>query len=161
MTDTPTPTATNSPQPTIPPTNTLAPPTVTPLPTNTLTPTVPPYQFIVKEFAEFETSHLNFDVYVAVVDRGNKPQSDYRLIGTHSSGLRQESRPSAGDWTENSGAMHYKAGNIKYEIFNSPSGVWTLQLVDPAGLPAAEPVEFPFDSSQPTWYFIVFERQSG
>jgi hypothetical protein len=57
--------------------------------------------------------------------------------------------------------MHYKAGNIKYEAFNSPAGVWTLQLVDPSGLPAAAPVEFPFDPNQPTWYFIVFERQSG
>jgi hypothetical protein len=156
-TPTPLPSATATPVPTDVP----VPPTATPLPTEPPPPTAPPYGFVIKESAGFETNHLNFDVYVAVVDRNNTPLRDYRVIGTHSSGMQQESGPSAGDWTQNSGAMHYKAGNMKYEVFNSPGGVWTLQLVDPAGQPAAPPIEFPFDPSGPSWYFIVYEQQSG
>ena len=64
-----------------------------------------------------------------------------------------------GDWTANSGAMHYKAGNIKYEAPNSPSGVWTLQLVDGNNTPVAPPVEFAFDTASPAWYFLIYERQ--
>jgi hypothetical protein len=95
---------------------------------------------------------------VAITDAANKPLSGYRLIGLHSSGLRVESQVSAGDWTVNSGAKHYKAGNIKYEVFNSPPGVWTLQLVDESGQPAAPPIEFSFDAAQPTWYFLLYRR---
>lgn len=87
--------------------------------------------------------------------------SGYRVIGRHSSGLQIESQVSANDWTVNSGAKHYKAGNIKYEAFNSPSGLWTLQLVDEAGQPVAPPVEFPFDAASPTWYFLLYRRTGG
>ncbi len=167
--DTPQPTAT--PIPTTPPTNTplpaptstppptAAPPTATPPPTDTPTPAPPDYPFIVKETAKFETTHLNFDVFVAVTDAENNPLSGYRMIGTHSSGQQIESQASAGAWTENSGAMHYKAGNIKYAVPNSPGGVWTLQLVDSDGNPAAPPVQFPFDANSPTWYFLYYQRQ--
>jgi hypothetical protein len=169
--NTPTPTGTPTVVPThtplpatdtpIPPTNTAVPPTATPLPTDTPVPPTPAYGFIIKESAGFETSHLNFDVFIAVIDGNNTPLRDYRVVGTHSSGMQQESAPSAGDWTQNSGAMHYKAGNIKYEVPNSPGGVWTLQLIDPSGQPAAPPVEFPFDAARPSWYFLVYEQQAG
>ncbi len=66
---------------------------------------------------------------------------------------------SANDWIHNSGAMHYKGGNMKYEIPNSPGGMWTLQLVDGNRDPVAPPVEFPFDPNSPTWYFLFFERE--
>ena len=79
-------------------------------------------------------------MFVAITDDDNSPLSGYRIVGTHDSGLQLESRESAGAWTENSGAMHYKAGNIKYEALNSP-------------------VEFSFDTANPTWYFLYFERQ--
>lgn len=151
-TDTPTPPPTNTPAPTI------APPTATPIPTDTSTPP-PAFPFSIKESDKFETNHLNFDVYVAVVNRDNKPLSDYRIIGSHSGGLQIESQPSAGDWTQNSGAKHYKAGNIKFEAFNSPTGVWTLQLVNAEGAPVAPPVQFEFDAASPSWYFIIFERE--
>jgi hypothetical protein len=163
-----TPTRIATPTPTLPPTDTpLPPPTDTPVPsllppTATPSPTPPPppdYPFIVKEMGQFPTSHLNFDVFIAVVDDHNKPLPDYRVIGTHSSGLHIESDISAEDWTVNSGAMHYKAGNIKYVALNSPSGLWTLQLVDAAGTPVGPPVELPFDLENPSWYFLLYERQ--
>jgi hypothetical protein len=97
-------------------------------------------------------------VYVAITNPDNRPLSGYRVLGTHSSGLQIDSPVSAGDWTANSGAMHYKAGNIKYEAPNSPAGVWTLQLVDEANNPVAPPVEFPFDPASPTWYFLLYQR---
>ena len=160
---TPTPTtpatATPSPQPTDTPPPTPLPSTATPQATDTPTPSAPQYPFIVKETAEFNTSHLNFDVFVAITDDDNSPLSGYRIVGTHDSGLQLESRESAGAWTENSGAMHYKAGNIKYEALNSPGGVWTLQLVDSDGQPVGPPVAFSFDTANPTWYFLYFERQ--
>jgi hypothetical protein len=96
---------------------------------------------------------------VAITDSKNKPLSDYRVIGTHPNGLQVESQVSAADWTVNSGAMHYKAGNIKYEAPNSPTGVWTLQLVDAQNNPVSPPVQFPFDATDPTWYFLIYERQ--
>lgn len=84
--------------------------------------------------------------------------SGYRVIGRHSSGLQIDSQVSANDWTVNSGAKHYKAGNVKYEAFNSPSGTWTLQLVDEAGQPVAPAIDFPFDTTSPSWYFIIYRR---
>jgi hypothetical protein len=129
------------------------------LPTDTPTPAPPDYPFTIKESAKFGTSHLNFDVYIAIVNDDNRPLSDYRVVGTHSSGLQIVSSPSAGDWTANSGAMHYKAGNIKYEAPNSPAGVWTLQLVDAGNTPVAPPIEFPFDPTNPNWYFLIYERR--
>lgn len=156
----PTPLPTDTPSPDTPtPTATSAPPTATPLPTETPSPTAVPYAFIIKEQAGFETNHLNFDVYIAVVDGSNKPLPDYRIVGTHSSGMQVESHPTANDWTENSGAMHYKGGNLKYEVMNSPDGDWTLQLVGSDGVPVAPPVTFPFDSANPHWYFLIYERQ--
>lgn len=159
-TDTPTPVPTKTPlPPTDTPPPTLAPPTATPLPTDTPTPVPPNYPFIIKEKLEFGTNHLNFDVYVAITDKNNNPLNNYRVIGTHSGGMQVESAVSAGAWTENSGANHYKAGNIKYAIPNSPSGVWNLQLVDADNIPVAPPVELPFDANNPTWYFLLYERQ--
>lgn len=155
-----TPPPTETPPPDTPtPTATPAPPTATPPPTETPAPTPAPFAFAIKEQAAFETNHLNFDVYIAVVDGSNKPLPDYRVIGTHSSGMQVESRPTANDWTENSGAMHYKGGNLKYEVMNSPGGEWTLQLVGPDGAPVAPPAQFPFDAASPHWYFIIFERK--
>jgi hypothetical protein len=160
-TNTPLPAPTDTPAPT--PTETLPPtprpPTATPLPIDTPTPPPPTYPFSIKETASFPTNHLSFDVYIAITDNKNKPLRDYRVIGTHASGLQIESQVSAGDWTVNSGAMHYKAGNIKYEAPNSPSGLWTLQLVDAENKPAGPPVEFSFDLENPTWYFLIYERQ--
>ncbi len=156
-TSTPLPTDTPAPPPDTP-TATSAPPTATPPPTETPLPTPVPYAFAVKEQAGFETNHPNFDVYVAVVDSSNKHLPDFRVIGTHSSGMQVDSRPTANDWTENSGAMHYKGGNLKYEVMNSPGGEWTLQLVGPDGAPAAPPLVFPFDLASPRWYFVIFER---
>lgn len=153
-TDTPPPTATSEPPPPQP-----RPPTATLLPSDTPTPEPPEFEFIIKETGEFPTSHLNFDVFVAIVNEKNKPLSGYRIIGTHSSGRQVESEVSAGDWTENSGAMHYKAGNIKYEVLNSPPGIWTLQLIDGEGTPISPPVEFPFEANNPTWYFLQYEKQ--
>jgi hypothetical protein len=114
---------------------------------------------VVAEVEHFPTSHLNFDVYVAITDAHNKPLRGYRVLGQHSSGLQVESQVSANDWTVNSGAMHYKAGNIKYEVLNSPGGVWTLHLVNEAGQPVAPPLEISFDASSPTWHFVLY-RQS-
>jgi hypothetical protein len=165
LSPTPVPTATPTATP-LPPTDTPVPPTPTsppPLPTDTLTPEptpTPAFSFVIQETAAFPTSHVNFDVYIAVTDVNNRPLSGYRLIGTHSSGLQISSDPSAGDWTVNSGAMHYKAGNIKYVAPNSPGGIWQLQLVDSTGRPAAPPLEFPFDPAGPNWYFVVYRQIS-
>jgi len=79
------------------------------------------------------------------------------LIGRHSSGLQVESQISAMDWTVNSGAMHYKAGNIKYQVPNSPGGLWTMQLVNEAGEAVSLPAEFPFEAANPAWYFISYQ----
>jgi len=171
QTPTPLPTDTSTPTP-VPssPTGTPVPPTDTPVSTDTPPPPppatdtpapapTPAFAFDVLEFEKFPTSHLNFDVYIAVVDDGNHPLAGYRVLGQHSGGMQMDSEGSADRWTENSGAKHYKAGNIKYEVFNSPGGVWTLQLVDQAGQPAAPPLEFPFDSASPTWYFVLYQRR--
>jgi hypothetical protein len=126
-----------------------------PLPTDT---PVPSYPFKVVETSQFPTSHLNFDVYVAITNPENRPLSGYRVLGTHSSGLQIDSQISASDWTVNSGAMHYKAGNIKVEAPNSPAGIWTLQLVDDSNTAVAPPVEFSFDAASPTWYFLLYRQ---
>jgi hypothetical protein len=165
-TDTPTPlpTTTATLVPTLTPsaTPTPAPPTATPLPptatpTNTATPE-PSFPFIIQETQGFATSHLNFDVYVAITDEANKPLSGYWVLGRHSSGLQVDSQVSASDWTVNSGAKHYKAGNIKFEALNSPGGVWTLQLVDESGQPVAPMIDFQFDAASPSWYFILYRQ---
>jgi hypothetical protein len=135
------------------------PPTATPLPTDTPVPAAPEFPFTIKETGKFDTTHLNFDVFVAITDDNNRPLSGYRIVGTHDTGLQLESRESAGAWTDNSGAMHYKAGNTKYEALNSPSGRWTLQLVDADGRPVGPPAAFDFDVTSPTWYFLYYERQ--
>jgi hypothetical protein len=119
----------------------------------------PAFAFEVLEFEKFPTNHLNFDVYVAVTDGSNNPLAGYRMVGRHSDGMQLASDLSANRWTQNSGAMHYKAGNIKVEVFNSPGGVWALQLVDEAGQPVAPPLEFPFDPANPNWYFVLFRQQ--
>lgn len=172
-TQTPTllPTDTSTPTP-VPPslTATFIPPTDTPVstdtppppPTATDTPAptpAPAFAFDVLEFEKFPTNHLNFDVYIAIVDGGNNPLAGYRVLGQHSSGMQVDSEVSADRWTQNSGAKHYKAGNIKFEVFNSPRGVWTLQLVDQAGQPTAPPLEFPFDPASPTWHFVLYQRR--
>lgn len=170
-----TPTATWTPSPTATPTLTPVPPTLTPTPvppTATSSPTPPPptptplptaaptpsFAFVIAETGQFPTTHLNFDVYIAITDANNIPLSGYRVIGYQSSGLQLESQVSAGAWTENSGAKHYKAGNIKYEALNSPGGVWKLQLVDGSGQPVAPAIEFPFDPASPTWYFLLYRK---
>jgi hypothetical protein len=134
---------------------TQSPPTATAAPTDT---PVPAYPFEISETGRFPTNHLDFDVFVAVTDDDNKPLGGYRVVGQHSSGLQSDSEVSAGDWTVNSGAMHYKAGNVKYSRLKSPGGIWTLQLVDEAGQPVAPPVEFPFDPADPAWYFLLYQR---
>lgn len=165
-TPTPLPTATATLVPTwtpsftptpLPATPTPPPPTPTPLPSDTPTPT-PSFPFVVLETEGHETNHLNFDIYVAITDKDNKPLSGYRLLGHHSSGLQVDSQVSANDWTVNSGARQYKGGNLKYEAPNSPTGTWTLQLVDEAGQPVAPPMDFPFDTASPSWYFILYRR---
>ncbi len=157
-----TPTATVTP---IPPTETVIPPTATPrpLPTATDTPAptptpAPVYEFTILEQANFPTGNPNFDAYVAVTDEGNNPLAGYRLLGRHSDGRTVDSRVSANRWTENSGAMHYKAGNIKYEAPNSATGVWTLQLVNEANQPVAPPLEIPFATQDPTWHFVLYRQ---
>ena len=97
-------------------------------------------------------------MFIAITDANNTPLSGYRVVGTHENGLQVDSPISAGAWTENSGAMHYKAGNIKYVVPNSPNGVWTLQLIDSDGNLAGPPVEFSFDANSPTWHFLFYER---
>jgi hypothetical protein len=149
-----TPSATSTPRP---PTLAPAPPSATPIPTDTPTPE-PSFPFIILETAAFPTNHLNFDIYVAITNEDNKPLSGYRVLGHHSSGLQIDSQTSANDWTVNSGARHYKGGNLKYEAPNSPSGVWTMQLVDEAGQPVASPIDFPFDAASPSWYFILYRQ---
>jgi hypothetical protein len=147
-TDTPVP-PTDTPEPT------QAPPTATPLPTDT---PIPAFPFAILETGQFPTNHLDFDVFIAVTDAGNKPLNGYRVIGQHSGGMQAESEVSAPDWTHNSGAMHYKAGNIKYSVPKSPGGTWVLQLIDGAGNPVAPAVEFPFDPANPTWYFLLYRK---
>jgi len=166
------PTPTPSPSPTLTPTTppptpteTPVPPTATPLPPPSPTPlpspTPPPaFPFTTAETAQFPTNHPNFDVYIAVTDSNNRPLPGFIVKGTHSNGLQIESRPSANDWTANSGAMHYKAGNIKYEAPNSPTGVWTLQLVNETNQPVAPAVEFQFDAANPAWYFLIYRQES-
>ncbi len=110
------------------------------------------------ETEQFSTNHHDFDVYIAITDVDNKPLSGYHILGQHSSGLQVESQVSTNDWTVNSGAMHYKAGNIKYTVPNSPGGVWTLKLVDEAGNLVASPIETPFDPASPSWYFILYRQ---
>lgn len=168
--DTPTPTAppaeTETPPPPSTPTD-APPPTDTPPPvqpppaTNTPVPTdtpAPSYDFAVIENDQFPTGKADLDVFIAVTNRDNKPIGGYRVIGNHSGGMQVESAVSAGDWTENSGANHYKAGNIKLSVPNSPGGSWTLQLVDEGSQPAAAPLELPFDEFNPSWYFVLFQE---
>ncbi len=142
---------------TVPPTNTAAPPppTETPLPTDT---PVPSFAFDVVENEQFFTGKPDFDVFIGVTNGDNQPLAGYRVLTSHSAGIQMETNTSAGDWTENSGANHYKAGNIKYNFANSPDGVWTLQLIDEAGQPVAAPLEIPFDTSNPAWYFVLYRQ---
>jgi hypothetical protein len=154
FTATPTTAPTSTPIPT--PTPAAAAATPTPGPTDTPAPAT--FPFVIQETASFPTNHLDFDVYVAVTNQDNKPLSGYRVAAQHSSGQQITTEASAGDWTVNSGAMHYKAGNLKVNVPQSTSGAWSLQLLDEAGNPAAPIVEFPFENSAPTWYFIIYRR---
>lgn len=158
---TPSPTLTSSPTP-VPPTETLTPipipPTPTPAPTNTPVPPPPSFPFIITETEGYDTNHLDFDVYIAITDAKNKPLNGYRVIGSHSSGMQVESQVSAGDWTVNSGARQYKGGNLKFSVPNSPSGTWSLQLVNEANQAVAPAIQFPFDAAKPTWNFILYRR---
>ena len=157
MPPSPTVTPTDTPIPTATPT--LVVPSLTPAPSDTPTATpAPAFTFEAVEVDTFPTNHLDFDVYIAVTDANNTPLSGYKVIGVHSSGLQVESALSAGDWTENSGAMYYKAGNIKYQVTNSPGGTWQLQLVDGAGAAAAAPLEFSFDQANLKWYFVLYRQ---
>ncbi len=159
-TDTPAPTETPPPTETLLPTDPPA-PTEAPPPTETPSPTdtpAPSYGFALIEKDEFPTGKADLDVFIAVTNDDNRPVSGYRVIATHSDGTQIESGASAGDWTENSGAMHYKAGNIKLHVLNSPGGTWTLQLVDDGGQPAAAPVVLPFDDFNPAWYFVLYQE---
>jgi len=54
--------------------------------------------------------------------------------------------------------MYYKAGNIKYQVANSPGGVWQLQLVDGAGIAVAAPLDFPFAQDDLKWYFVLYKQ---
>lgn len=155
LSPTPPPSATPTPRPTASPTS--PPPTATPSPTVTFTP-APAYTFAILETEQFPTNHPDFDIYIAVTDSDNNPLGGYRAIGSHSGGLRVESDASTTAWAFNSGAMHYKAGNIKFQALNSPQGVWTVQLVNEAGQPVAAPVELSFDPTRPTWYFILYRK---
>ena len=153
LTDTPLPTAeppTDTPQPAQPP-----PPTDIPIPTDT---PAPSYDFAVIENDDFPTGKPDFDVFIAVTNEDNKPLGGYRVISNHSSGMQVESATSAAEWTENSGAKHYKAGNIKIHIPTSPGGAWTLQLIDESNQPVAAPLELPFDDFNPSWYFVLFRE---
>ena len=96
---------------------------------------------------------------MAIVNQKNKPQTGYRIIGTHDSGMQVESKGSAGDWSENSGAMYYKAGNIKFQVLNAPSGQWTLQLVNGDNIPVSPPAVFNFDIYDPKWFFLLYEEK--
>ncbi|MEM7344422.1 MAG: hypothetical protein AAF485_09265 [Chloroflexota bacterium] len=161
VTDTPVPTDTPPPTETPAPTDTPVPtqppaPTATPLPTDT---PVPDFAFDVTEQLQFPTNHESFDIFIAIVNDSNIPQSGYRVLGSHSSGAQFSSDPSASDWTVNSGANHYKGGNIKIEYPFSPGGVWTLQLVDEASQPVAPPAEMMYDPSNSTWHFILYQRK--
>lgn len=170
-TATPTPTAT----PTVPPTATATPspfPSPTPLPpeptrsastSTSAPPTATPapallFAFTVLESAQFETSHTDFDVFIAVTDQNNTPLAGYKVVGEHSAGLRVESALTAGAWTENSGAKHYKGGNLKFSVLNSPSGAWRLQLLDGDGNAVAPALDFGFDAANPHWYFVLYRR---
>ncbi|MDX1520589.1 MAG: hypothetical protein R3264_03090, partial [Anaerolineae bacterium] len=143
---------TGTPLPTAPP-----PPTDTPSPTDT---PAPSYSFTVAERNRFPTGKPDFDMFIAVTNADNRPIGGYRVVGNHSAGAQFESAVSTGDWTENSGANHYKAGNIKVNVPNSPDGVWTLQLLDEAGQSVAAPLEIPFDTSDPAWHFVLFQRSN-
>ena len=153
-TDTPTTVPTSTPSAT----PAQAPPAATPAPSPTDTPAPPAFPFVIQETASFPTNHFDFDVYVAITDQDNKPLSGYRVAAQHSSGQQTTTETSAGDWTVNSGAMHYKAGNLKVSVPKSDSGAWALQLLDEAGNPVAPIAEFQFDNSAPTWYFIIYKR---
>lgn len=157
-TPTTTDTPTTTPSPTPAETPTQAPPAATPTPSPTDTPAPPSFPFTIQETASFPTNHLDFDVYVAITSQDNKPLNGYRVAAFHSNGLQITTEPSAGDWTVNSGARHYKAGNLKISVPQSESGAWTLHLLDEAGTLVAPTIEFPFDNSAPTWYFIIYRR---
>ena len=107
---------------------------------------------------QFSTNHPDFDVYVAITDAANHPLGGYRVLGTHSAGGQVESEASAADWTVNSGAAHYKAGNVKFQSLDSAAGIWTLRLVDAAGNQVAPPLEMPFDPATPSWHFVLYRQ---
>jgi len=162
LTATVVPTATPAPTATMTP----LPPRVTPrsaqrLPTDTPEPSatpVPRFAFAVLENDQFPTNHPDFDVYIAITDAANHPLSGYRVIGSLGTAGQVESQASAGDWTVNSGAMQYKAGNLKFQSLDSPVGVWTLRLVDEGGSPVAPSLELAFDPARPSWYFVLYRQ---
>ena len=106
----------------------------------------------------FPTNHPDFDAYVAITDAANHPLGGYRVLGSHSAGGQVESQASAADWTVNSGAAHYKAGNLKFQSLDSPTGIWTLRLLDLAGNQVAPPLEVPFDPASPSWHFVLYRQ---
>jgi hypothetical protein len=112
----------------------------------------------VLENDQFSTNHPDFDVYIAVTDAANHPLSGYRVVGSLSTAGQVESQASAGDWIVNSGAMQYKAGNLKFQSPNSPAGVWTLRLLDEGGSQVAPPLDLSFDPVRPSWYFVEYRQ---
>jgi len=160
---TPTSTPTIEPTPTASPTVTVSAtadvelPAVPPTSTATVTSTpAPAYAFVLVESDAFPTGKDDLDVFVAVTDADNNPLDGYRILGAHSNGQQMESQTSVARWSENSGAMHYKAGNIKLHIEHSPAGSWALTLVDQTNQVVAAPVDLASDPAAPQWHFLLF-----
>ena len=161
-TDTPVPTSTPVPSPsatepvavaTLAPTSRAAAAAVAPTP---LVTAAPSYAFVLAESDAFPTGKGDLDVFVAITDRNNNPVGDYHLLVTNASGQSLESATSVDRWSENSGANHYKAGNIKLHYENVVAGDWTLTLMDAANQVVAEPFVLAFEPAAPQWFFILF-----
>jgi hypothetical protein len=146
------------PTPTAAATETPVPPTLTPAPTET---PLPAFDFELAESDAFPTGKDDFDAFIAVTDANNNPLGGYRIMGTHSNGQQLESQPSVDRWSENSGAMHYKAGNIKLHVTDSPEGEWTLTLVNAENQVAAASVNLAVDRAAPQWYFLLFRLKEN
>ncbi len=158
-TETPTPTETATPTETPTPTAT---PTETPTPTSTPT---PDYAFQLEEAEQFPTQVEDVDevriyLYVYAEDNYALPGYSFQVFkngeplqvqARSTGGLPGETRPGPSQYT--------RFANLGAAFFESSTGIWQIQLIDPDQQPAGEMVEFVLGENDPNRELYVRYKQ--
>jgi hypothetical protein len=163
-TETPTPAPTETPTPTPTPSETPT-PTATPTETPTPTPTpTPDYAFQLEAAEQFPTQVEGVDevriyLYIYAEDSYALPGYSFSVLkngeplqvqARSTGGLPGETRPGPSPYT--------RFANLGAAFFESPTGIWQIQIVDGNQEPAGEMVEFILGENDPNRELYVRYR---